>query len=612
VIKAKELSRQLYERVVAPRLETLYPAAYSAVSVALLGEGSDVLGHDDTLSQDHDFGPRLVIFAPDALPQREALAGKLLEGVPDDLKEPEVGEPPKLRVTTLHDFFLEHFGAWKLPPYSDRRWLLFPEQRLLEWTRGSVFLDPQDTLGQLRHALAYFPRNVWLFRLGYAWTVLGQDGCMLERIGQRNDVLSVDIAWARFAERAMRLAFLLHRRYAPAYTKWLHREFKTLSALTRELLPPLERGFRSDSWKEKAECAWEAYRVLHDATSRTLAEADEVGFVSPPLRRSYEYRGELPMNHRAVGDAIAALVEGDLRGSPGLAQGAPDQWVSDRDLLRNSGFLTRLSLAARDTEKIQLFLPETVGVTYRTPEWADQLNRRSCGDPWGQDWRASQRYRHQEALRFLSQTVRLDACARVLDVGAARGDFTRLLVSAAPGAAIEAVDLSEVGLEYLSRRLPGVVTRASGLPELTGIEGPFDLVVALEVLAYVEPVHWTQSLVRLTELLAPRGVLLIGLNADWLPGGEKGTLFERVETLLDVVSTRTLALSTYFDMERLLRKTVKDIARWARDRATVPSAAFRLLAAAAATLLEDDEILDAVLEGDDGEPSHHLLLCRRR
>ena len=51
-----QLSRGLYGQVVAP----------------LLGDGSEVLGFDDEVSTDHDFGPRLQVFvateADDAVP----------------------------------------------------------------------------------------------------------------------------------------------------------------------------------------------------------------------------------------------------------------------------------------------------------------------------------------------------------------------------------------------------------------------------------------------------------------------------------------------------------------------------------------------------------------
>jgi len=55
-----ELNRTYYEEAVRPILEDLTPnLAYSA---ALIGYGSDALGYDITVSTDHEWGPRLLLF----------------------------------------------------------------------------------------------------------------------------------------------------------------------------------------------------------------------------------------------------------------------------------------------------------------------------------------------------------------------------------------------------------------------------------------------------------------------------------------------------------------------------------------------------------------------
>ena len=53
-----EMARHLYQSAVAPRLAGVPHAA------ALLGHGSEVLGYDDAISTDHDFGPRVQVFLP--------------------------------------------------------------------------------------------------------------------------------------------------------------------------------------------------------------------------------------------------------------------------------------------------------------------------------------------------------------------------------------------------------------------------------------------------------------------------------------------------------------------------------------------------------------------
>jgi len=52
---SRELSQRFYAEVVRPTIDpVLGDTPYAA---AMLGDGSDVLGHDDDVSTDHDFGP---------------------------------------------------------------------------------------------------------------------------------------------------------------------------------------------------------------------------------------------------------------------------------------------------------------------------------------------------------------------------------------------------------------------------------------------------------------------------------------------------------------------------------------------------------------------------
>ena len=58
-----ELSRRFYFEAVRPILERHFPNVEHAA--ALIGYGSEVLGHDDERSQDHEWGPRVQVFVRD-------------------------------------------------------------------------------------------------------------------------------------------------------------------------------------------------------------------------------------------------------------------------------------------------------------------------------------------------------------------------------------------------------------------------------------------------------------------------------------------------------------------------------------------------------------------
>lgn len=68
-------ARRFYWQEVSPRLAgTLYAAA-------LLGDGSEVLGYDDEVSTDHDFGPRVQVFL--AREADQAAMPAALAGLPE-------------------------------------------------------------------------------------------------------------------------------------------------------------------------------------------------------------------------------------------------------------------------------------------------------------------------------------------------------------------------------------------------------------------------------------------------------------------------------------------------------------------------------------------------
>lgn len=59
-MKGLELARCFYFECVQPIIAGRLAPLDGAYAAGLIGYGSDVLGHDDELSRDHEWGPRLV------------------------------------------------------------------------------------------------------------------------------------------------------------------------------------------------------------------------------------------------------------------------------------------------------------------------------------------------------------------------------------------------------------------------------------------------------------------------------------------------------------------------------------------------------------------------
>jgi hypothetical protein len=140
-----ELARAFHTDVVGPLLAQAMPRLRYAA--ARLGSGSDVLGFDDDMSRDHDWGCRLTILVDE--PDRAAVpqVRQLLEW---ELPETYRGLPVRFAVTwdpcvsaraeiaTVSDFTVSRLGIDPTAELSVLDWLILTGQSVLEVTAGPV------------------------------------------------------------------------------------------------------------------------------------------------------------------------------------------------------------------------------------------------------------------------------------------------------------------------------------------------------------------------------------------------------------------------------------------------------------------------------------------
>jgi hypothetical protein len=299
-----EISRRYYLDEVAPGLGGVPHAA------ALLGNGSEVLGYDDDVSADHDFGPRVQIFYPRG-------GG---------------GE-------TVEEFFSGWLGFDPGRGVSAADWLLTPTQILAGLTRGAVFHDPEGELARYRAALEWYPDDVWRYALAAGWLKVGQEQAFVGRAGSTGDDLGSRIVAARIARELVRLAFLVERRWAP-YSKWLGRAFTELK-VAAEMGPPLSAALGAADWRERE-------RLICLAGSVVAAATNELGLCPPvdPAPRRFHERDIRVLDAERFTTALTGPITdvalrrvldrvGLRQGAVGRLPGTVDQAVDSTDVLTN-------------------------------------------------------------------------------------------------------------------------------------------------------------------------------------------------------------------------------------------------------------------------------------
>jgi hypothetical protein len=290
-----ELSRRFYLESVRPLLDARFPGLPHAA--ARIGSGSEVLGFDTEMSTDHEWGPAVQLFLPEA---QIGLAHSIREVMRHELPREFYGYPTHfgdspdepgtqvmqsgsdgpinhhVTVSTVREFAQQHLAYDPALSLEAADWLTISSQKLREVTAGEVFFDEAGELTALRERLAYYPHDVWLYMLAAQWQRIGQEEHLMPRAGYAGDELGSSIIGSRLVRDIMGLCFLMERQYAP-YPKWYGTAFKQLVAAER-LLPVLAQVQAAETWQERNKAIAEACRCverMHNALDITESMPEE-------------------------------------------------------------------------------------------------------------------------------------------------------------------------------------------------------------------------------------------------------------------------------------------------------------------------------------------------
>jgi hypothetical protein len=281
-----ELAEGFFREAVSPILERRVPdVEYSA---ALIGPGSEVLGFDDSMSTDHDWGPRAMLFLHQAVLEARGreisdLLGAnlphLFRGYSSNWTEPDpndngtqglhnmVAGPINHRVEmyTVDGFFESYTGLDMRKPLRATEWLTLPWQKLRSISAGQIFRDDLD-IAMMRDRLSWYPHDVWLYILASCWTRIGQEEHLMGRAGLVGDEIGSSIIASRLVRDIMRLAFLMERVFPP-YPKWFGTGFSELECADA-LHPVLIDVLSAPSWQERDSGLARAYRLVAEMHNR--------------------------------------------------------------------------------------------------------------------------------------------------------------------------------------------------------------------------------------------------------------------------------------------------------------------------------------------------------
>jgi Domain of unknown function (DUF4037) len=311
-----------------------------------------VLGYDDDVSSDHNWGPRVQLFVRDLGPASEAeraLADELpiefagfptnfrAEGPTGTLLLAPVDSGPVRHGVELHtvrDFMSEQLDFDPLGEIGPADWLLAPSHRLLEVTAGEVFADPIGELTAARRALAWYAQDVWLLVMAGHWRRVSQFEHFVGRTASRGDDVGSRLLAAGLVRDLMRLGFLHARRYAP-YPKWLGTAY---AALERPEAPALTEALEARDWRAREQALAEAYRQV--------ARSHDLLGITPPVDpepREFHDRGFLVLDANRFVDALrAAIVDDEVRAIDHEA-GAIDSVSDNTDVLTRPYVWRRLA-----------------------------------------------------------------------------------------------------------------------------------------------------------------------------------------------------------------------------------------------------------------------------
>ncbi|MFC1838760.1 DUF4037 domain-containing protein [Thermodesulfobacteriota bacterium] len=221
-------------------IEDSFVGCIDQMAFGLVGDGSECYGFDDEISQDHDFGPRIMVWlTPEDFDEFGEKLQNIILNLPrkflgyNGVNTSQYGEGRE-GVFTIPGFYKRFIGVDQ-PPSTVREWRSLPESNLSLVTNGEVFSDPPGEFTRFRNALLEgYPKDLRLKMMAARCMKMAQSGQYnYARSLKRRESVAAQMAASEFIDSTISLIYLMNNRYKPFY-KWMHRGLMELPVLGQE------------------------------------------------------------------------------------------------------------------------------------------------------------------------------------------------------------------------------------------------------------------------------------------------------------------------------------------------------------------------------------------
>ncbi|CAM3086152.1 DUF4037 domain-containing protein [Streptobacillus ratti] len=237
--KLIDKSREYTIKYILPKIKEKNEELLSKITIALIGEGSEVIGYDDEYSKDHDytFMPTIFLNDKDYEKYHKELEDILLSLPQEFLGIKHVNNDvvnERRGIKKISDYLYRFIGK-ENTDLTIEDYRKIPEHSLFSLTSGEIFFAGNEEFTDMLSVLKYYPNVIRENKIATVCTRIAQSGQYnYLRLMKREDKIASNMSKSIFIENVIHLVYLLNSKYMPFY-KWSARGLRDLPILGKDI-----------------------------------------------------------------------------------------------------------------------------------------------------------------------------------------------------------------------------------------------------------------------------------------------------------------------------------------------------------------------------------------